>query len=635
MTPKSMCAPFWTVLLVLFLQLIPARAWSPDTHMALFDMAARDALEDGRVTLYVVDYDQGSMLEELGQYQVADEVLEALRKAPQQFRAGLVGPDAYPTWAAGQQSLHRRAGDWLNFLWEQAHTPQFRSPEVLAFVYGMMAHAAGDAFCHTLLYEHSRGGITAEQLSLESHISRHTPVTEKSISIAGLEDFIFRRMIWDDPSTPAGRRLRALHKETVSLPAALGGSPTSEATQAALRALPSYSHRLAQALVSPPTVDLTQLKAVADEYQTRYLGSLPAGLVPVQAQSNYYLFLVKSALGMEPMEFGRAVSTSPSEILGPEFKLRSFDYYQMGLGEGQGAFELERFPSAYNTVVLNKLLLLDQKEFNRVLSDLGSQERLREANVMLGWLGDLNAANAWSKGSIFSQDKVVFRRLFRFHRGAQHVSSPIRVIKVKSGGAVGGEPATVRITLNRVAPPGGVRVSLVTPLESHVSLPHEVMVEKGQKEIEVTTPTRRVRDFFEIPLTAAVSGVAGPECLIVLRPRGSAGMIGQPVEITPTDSDNSNTQPSQALPGPLDVTVEGPREVAVGEPITYKARIRGGQVPYKIEWVIDGHNFEEEEVAGCFYETGSKFVILRVYDQGDYKETPRLLRIRVRVVSSP
>ncbi len=617
-------------LLLLALTLAPASAWSPDTHIALFEPVAADALDDGRLTFYVIDYDQGKAVEKLGDYQVAPEALEALKKAPDQFRAGLVGPDAYPTWEAGRGCIHKNADAWLTYLWEQAHTPEYRSPEVLAFVYGNMMHAAGDVFAHTL----TNGQVSPEQKAqgtacLEAYISQYTPASTTSISIDGVEKFILRRMIWDDPNTPAGRRLQTLYEASPgwSLPAVLGRMRSKGASpqlDAALEALPKYSHRMAESLVSPALFDLSQLSAVTMGYTQRYL----SGLSLPGVKGSFLDQLVSSAMGLTPSQLQTALQKSPEDLM--QIDLKQFRYRQLGLEPNARKTDPEHFPAAHNTVIMSKMLLLEQRELNRLLADLGSDKQLEKANIMLGWLQDLDDSNQWTDGSLLAQDRVVFRRLFRFQGGARHVSSPIRVVGLTSQGSAGGEPAPITVTLNRPAPAGGVTVTLVTPMERHLQLPSHIIIPKGESQFSFTVPARRVHEPLEVPLMAAVAGVGGPECHVVLRPKGSVGQVGQPVAITPTEAENSEEETPQTG-GPLDVSVEGPREAVVGQSLYYKAKIFGGQPPYKLEWVVDGHTFEDKEVAGCFYDPGLRFIILRVFDQGEYKEQPRLLRIRVYV----
>lgn len=84
----------------------PASAWKPKTHVYLAQLALQDAIADGKVTLYETDYASGRIVGVLGEFEVNPAILAALRSNPQQFYAGVVGPDAYPDLMTGQQVIH-------------------------------------------------------------------------------------------------------------------------------------------------------------------------------------------------------------------------------------------------------------------------------------------------------------------------------------------------------------------------------------------------------------------------------------------------------------------------------------------------------------------------------------------------
>lgn len=127
-------------LLLCALMATPAAAWKPKTHIYLAEQARLDAIDDGKVTIYETDYESGKILAPLGAFEVNPAVLDALRKKPNQFRAGVVGPDAYPDILTGQQLIHpgtnksllgdpatgelpSAAGSdaWLTHLWRKAY----------------------------------------------------------------------------------------------------------------------------------------------------------------------------------------------------------------------------------------------------------------------------------------------------------------------------------------------------------------------------------------------------------------------------------------------------------------------------------------------------------------------------------
>ena len=178
----------------------PAHAWKPKTHIYLAEEALRDAIDDDKVTLYETDYRTGKIIGELGQFKVDPEVLAALKSAPQQYRAGVLGPDAYPDILTGQQVIHPDAAHavgqgaggsnaWLAHLWRRGFLDN-ASPQVRAFTVGYLTHAAGDVFAHTFV-NHFAGGEfvltpdptnAAKHLVLEGYIGKRTPQTTSAIS---------------------------------------------------------------------------------------------------------------------------------------------------------------------------------------------------------------------------------------------------------------------------------------------------------------------------------------------------------------------------------------------------------------------------------------------------------------------
>src|SRR5690606_17301858 len=89
----------------------PAYAWKPKTHIYLAEEALRDALDNGKVTLRLTDYHTGKVVGDLGEFEADPQILAAIRAAPQQYRAGVLGPDAYPDILTGQQIIHPEAAE--------------------------------------------------------------------------------------------------------------------------------------------------------------------------------------------------------------------------------------------------------------------------------------------------------------------------------------------------------------------------------------------------------------------------------------------------------------------------------------------------------------------------------------------
>jgi len=77
----------------------PLWAWKPIAHLHLSLVARADAIDDGLVTIYEVDYASGRILtnpdgslKEIGRYPVDGTFLAAIRDFPRQFKAGAIGP---------------------------------------------------------------------------------------------------------------------------------------------------------------------------------------------------------------------------------------------------------------------------------------------------------------------------------------------------------------------------------------------------------------------------------------------------------------------------------------------------------------------------------------------------------------
>lgn len=181
----------------------PAAAWKPITHVYLAQKAWEDA-QDGRVTLRTVLRDPARGRQwagcPLGEYRVRDDLLQAIRRHPQLFLAGAIGPDAYPDIVTGQMRIHPPGGPytgadsnphgagtdpWLQQIWDRAHTSE-RSEPNMAFAAGFLTHAAGDIYAHTLINTFA-GGIfqivpgtaqvpnAAKHLVMEGYIGQRTP----------------------------------------------------------------------------------------------------------------------------------------------------------------------------------------------------------------------------------------------------------------------------------------------------------------------------------------------------------------------------------------------------------------------------------------------------------------------------
>jgi hypothetical protein len=76
-----------------------ADAWKPASHLFGVESALADAVDDGRVTIATPDGAPVTV-------PVNPTSVAALRAHPEAYRAGVVGPDAYPDPIFGQGSEH-------------------------------------------------------------------------------------------------------------------------------------------------------------------------------------------------------------------------------------------------------------------------------------------------------------------------------------------------------------------------------------------------------------------------------------------------------------------------------------------------------------------------------------------------
>lgn len=207
-----------------------ALAWKITTHVYLTDLILADALDNGKVTIYRVDYEAGQIVGEIGEYTVAPDILTALQSDAAQYRAGTVGPDAYPDIATGQQVIHpdtlasgveQGTDAWLRHLWQQANSPAYvNNRAVKAVTVGFLTHAAGDMFAHTFVNNFTGGAFTLDpaenavkHVLLEGYMDKRLPknaldadfFADDNMNIRGVEDgnndFIYRAMIDARPGT--------------------------------------------------------------------------------------------------------------------------------------------------------------------------------------------------------------------------------------------------------------------------------------------------------------------------------------------------------------------------------------------------------------------------------------------------
>lgn len=296
-----------------------AHAWKPITHVYLAEQALNDALDDFFVTIYRVDYDSGQVLEKLGDYPVDPDLAVALRSAAPQFRAGVLGPDAYPDLLTGQEVIHPDnsvggSNGWLQFLWDRSHNlPSTMSGaqkrQIQAFVFGFMSHAAGDMFAHTYINHYAGGDFAlghdaVKHVVMEGYMGKRTPaVASYDASIAGVDGFIYDNTINAVPSSKLDKELLMGAGSVYSVPRVYS---TLRATLQAdrdksvnplwikyedawikdiddgLKAWPALSHQIALAIEFNPdgACDINQANQLTNAYWSDHLRAMTLGPAP-------------------------------------------------------------------------------------------------------------------------------------------------------------------------------------------------------------------------------------------------------------------------------------------------------------------------------------------------------------------
>jgi hypothetical protein len=231
----------------------PASAWKPAMHVYLAELAMQDALDDGRVGIYLtpaigtlgitrdVGFNTPPNLQQLitnaRQFPVDPENIAALRSYPAYYRAGTMGPDAYPDIVTGQNIIHADVPSntpggtnaWLQHVWNEALKlpPSNRAKQLKAraFALGYLTHGAGDIFAHSYVNHYAGGDFDTSStnflrhLTLEGYIARRCPkpaTTETSID--GIEDWIYSTLVDARAGTVLSDRLYKGDKVHTSVP---------------------------------------------------------------------------------------------------------------------------------------------------------------------------------------------------------------------------------------------------------------------------------------------------------------------------------------------------------------------------------------------------------------------------------
>ncbi len=314
-------------LTLLILMAAPAWAWKPTTHMYLAKQA-KDSIRKGKVSVMVLKDGKTSTL---GKYEVDPDLERALKKYPQQYYAGVCGPDCYPDLFTGQGLIHpdiavrlknKHGGQsakgtdaWLTHLWHEVHSLKkgTERDKARAFLAGYLTHAAGDLFAHTLVNVYAGGAFSAEDKNwlrhvvVEGYVGKRTPKYSigKDISIDGLRKFIYRtfvkrannsKLLRTEVDSPGGETLSiprvysALRRAVKKRKAELEKKKVSVARKSRIKYLerwiaaiddglakwPKTGHQLALALVYSKKghTDLNKAKKVMEDYRVNHLNAM-------------------------------------------------------------------------------------------------------------------------------------------------------------------------------------------------------------------------------------------------------------------------------------------------------------------------------------------------------------------------
>lgn len=508
-------------LLLLNLLAPTAHAWKITTHVYFADIVLADALDNGKVTIHRVDYASGAILGEIGEYAVDPNILAVLQSNAAQYRAGTIGPDAYPDILTGQMVIHPDSSQtdiqhgsdaWLRYLWEQAESDAYRNnPAVKAFVVGFLTHAAGDLYAHTFVNNFTGEPFTYDPIEnalkhvlLEDYIDKRLPqaaldaefFAPEKLNINGIDnDFIYRTMVDARPGTILDTQL--LKKDSKSTIASIPRIFSSiradlqkdieesdcdwwnaickaerEYKRAwrndiddGLRVWPQTSHRIIGKLVFNEEREAKVGEAVdiGKDYAKDHLISMAGvpDVIPIlidiisiidevipeliQKIIREYVDelidkLLIEAIGMTKEQLKEFI-TSPEHWFdvamdsgaGEDVTLERFNREYLyisdtGYNNPAESFDYRLVPAAYNTVTLSKLTLLSQAEVNRLLRDLGSDVRLEQPNIMLGFASTLDGDNQWLDGMVLARDRQAYEQIFMRQPGEKPSTSAATVL---------------------------------------------------------------------------------------------------------------------------------------------------------------------------------------------------------------
>ncbi|WP_417621387.1 zinc dependent phospholipase C family protein [Parasphingorhabdus sp.] len=204
------------VLLVILLFSSPAHAFKIETHVWISQQVINELQRnaDGSILIKIGNEDKRLL--------IPAYVRTAILKHPEYYRMGNIGPDAFPGIFEGQMAIHTDesgwgTGDWLSYLLNNVETG-----EEIAFVYGMIAHAAADTWAHSYVNHYtgdvyaltdSETHVEARHFLLEGYISNKMPpflsasgsslgaaetLIRKGDELAVPTEFLLRMFVQDD-----------------------------------------------------------------------------------------------------------------------------------------------------------------------------------------------------------------------------------------------------------------------------------------------------------------------------------------------------------------------------------------------------------------------------------------------------
>jgi hypothetical protein len=187
-----------------------------------------------------------------------------------------------------------------------------------------------------------------------------------------------------------------------------------------------------------------------------------------ELEENLLDMMIRTTFGMSLKRFKETVS-NPGNLLNDAFRdapkpaddprpltIARVNRELLGIQdsdqEGPEKFKVENVPAAYNTLVMSKLILLDQKQVNEVLKDAaihvakekakekaaggaqpkpkpalrvlptlqavrtrGADARLAQPNIMLGFIESMDGSGQWADGDgmVLARNEDVFLTVFK------------------------------------------------------------------------------------------------------------------------------------------------------------------------------------------------------------------------------